>query len=784
MFNNYMKTAWRHIRRRSGYTAITIFGLAAGLASCLTILLWVRDEMSYDRFHANAGTIQRVIVQASAPGGGSESFAVLPPNLGPALKAEFPEVLRMTRLLTLSQQIVSRGERRFYEKNVSLVDPEFLQIFSFPLSRGDVRSALSAPRSIVLTRSAAAKYFGSEDPLGKTLRLNNRSDYTVTGILDDIPAQSHLAFDFLLPTADAREFGFPNVDTWTQFSYETYVLLHAGADARALGKKIASRLHKPLDDTNISLRLQPLVDIHLRSTSIQEGEVRGDIDIVMLFSLLAVFILLMACINYLNLATAQGDTRTKEIGLRKVNGANRREIIVQFLGESLLQTALAMIVAMVLMALCLPLFNSLTGKEFRIASLLAPPSWLPLLGFLLITGLLAGIYPALYLSRFRPAAVLKGKLALGAGGSRFRKLLVVFQFSMTILLIIGSVSIYRQLRFLRTRTLGFDKEQVLMVPVRGELASQVGPLKAEMLRNPFVVSASAASDPVMMFGSTIALDDWEGRKPGEEVKFDFVWCDEDYLKTHGIEMAQGRFFSGTMSAGNKEKIVISESAVKALGFASPIGKRLDKREIIGVVKDFHARSLHSAITPVAMAYDPGKFGYLFIKIKPGNTAAALAAVAGTWKHTAPAFPFDFTFLDQQIDKLYRSDRKLGSVVNVFTFLALLIANLGLLGMASHMTARRRKEIGVRKVLGATVPQIMVMLSREFVKWVAWATFLACPVAFYALNQWLHTFAYRISVGSSVFVLSILLALSIAMLTISYQAIHAARANPVDSLRYE
>jgi putative ABC transport system permease protein len=783
VLKNYVKTAWRNIRRHPGYTAINVFGLAVGLASCLAILLWVRDEMSYDRFHANAGSIHRVIAQASEPGGGSDSFAVLPPSLGPALKAEFPEILKTARHLYVGQQIVSHGEKRFYEKKVSLVDPDFLQMFSFPLRRGDARSALSDPRSIVLTESAAARYFGSEEPLGKTLRLNNRVEFTVTGILADIPAQSHLSFDILLPFLAAKEFGFPT-ETWERFSDETYVLLAPQADVRQLQKKIASRLYKPLGETDISLRLQPLADIHLHSTSIHEGEVRGDIDMVLLFSLLAVFILLMACINYLNLTTAQGGARAKEIGLRKVNGAKRREIIVQFLGESVLQAALAMIIAVALIVLCLPLFNSLSGKQISAGSLFSPSAWLPLLGFLLITGLLAGIYPALYLSRFTPAAVLKGKIALGAGGSRFRKVLVVFQFSLTILLIIGSVGIFRQLRFLRTRTLGFDKEQVLMVPVRGELTRRIEPLKAEILRNSFVASVSAASDPVMMFGSTIAIDDWEGRKPGEKVKFDFVWCDEDYLKTHGIEMAQGRFFSRTMSGSLDGKIVINESAVRALGIASPIGKRLDKREIIGVVKDFHARSLHSAISPVAMAYDPRKFAYLFVKIKPGNIPAALAAVTETWKRAAAEYPFDFTFLDQQIDNLYRADRKLAGVVNGFTILALLVANLGLLGMASYMTDRRRKEIGVRKTLGASMPQIVAMLSRELIKWVTLATVLAWPAAFYLLRQWLRAFAYRLPVGISIFALSSLLALLLALATVSYHSIRAARANPVDSLRYE
>jgi putative ABC transport system permease protein len=783
MFKNYLKVAWRNIVRHKGHSFINIFGLAVGIASCITILLWVRDEASYDRFHANAGSIYRIVVQASDPGGGEESFAVLPPNLGPALKADFPEVRQAARHLPVGQQIVANGDKRFFEKNVSLVDPEFLQMFSFPLRRGQAGNVLADPRSIVLTATTAAKYFGAEDPLGRTLRLNNRTDYTVSGILADIPAHSHLSFDILLPLQAAKEFGFPT-DTWTRFSFDTYVQLQANTDFRSLGKKITARLRKPLGDDRITLGLQPLTDIHLRSAHIEEGLERGDIKTVLLFSLLALFILLMACINYLNLTIAQGGARAKEIGLRKVTGAKRGEIISQFLGESFLQTGLAMIIALTLIASCLPLFNSFSGENIPVGSLFSASSVLPLLGFLLVTGLLAGLYPAWYVSRFKPAAILKGNAARGAGSSRFRKLLVVFQFSLTILLIIGSVSIYRQLRFLRTQSLGFDREQVLMVPLRGELARQVAPLKAEILRNSFVASAAAASDPVMMFGSTVIMDNWEGRKSGEELRCARVWCDEDYLRTNGIAMAQGRFFAKAMSGSLDGKIVINESAAKALGFASPVGKRLDGKEIIGVVKDFPARSLHSPIGPMAMLYNPLKFSYLFVKIRPGDGAAALASLAGTWKRAAPEYPFDFSFLDQQIDNLYRADRKLAGVVNVFTLLALLIANLGLLGMASYLTSRRMKEIGVRKVLGATMPQVMTMLSKEFIKGVAVAILIACPAAYYFLNQWLGTFAYRVPIGIGVFVLSSLLALLLALATASYHTVRAARANPVDSLRYE
>jgi putative ABC transport system permease protein len=783
VWKNYLKVAWRNLIRHKGHSFINIFGLAVGLASCIMILLWVRDEMSYDRFHVQAGAIHRVIVTETLPGGGRESFAALPPNLGPALKAEFPEVRQAVRHKGLGPQIVANGGKRFYEENISLVDPEFLLMFSFPLRRGEVKNALSDPHAIVLTEAVAEKYFGREDPLGKSLRLNNRSEYTVTGILADIPEQSHLSFDILLPFLAAGEFGLPT-QTWERFSYDTYVQLEAGSDVRQVNKKIATWLRKPLGDTRMILNLQPLVDIHLHSTHIREGEVRGDIRTVFLFSLLALLILFMACINYLNLTTARSGIRSKEIGLRKVVGARRGEIVGQFLGESIYQTAWAMIVAMILIGFCLPLFNALSGKEIAIGALFSPSAGVLLLGFLLVTGLLSGIYPAWYLSRFTPAAVLKGDSVAGAGGSRFRKLLVVFQFSLTIVLIIGSLSMYRQLQFLRSQKLGFDKEQVLMVPLRGDLAGRTAPLKAEILRDSSVVSASAASDPVMMFHRTIDIGNWEGKKPGQELKCDFVWCDEDYLLTNGIDMAQGQFFSRTMSGSLAGKIVINETAANALGFDSPIGKRLDNREIIGVVKDFHSHSLHSIISPIAMVYDPVEFRYLFIKIKPGDATAVLASLAKTWKRVVPDYPFEISFLDQQIDKLYRADQKLGGVVTVFTLLALLIANLGLLGMASYLAARRRKEIGVRKALGASVLQIVALLSRQFVVWVALAACIACPVAFYALNQWLRTFAYRISVGVGVFVFSILMAFAIALLTIGYQAIRAARANPVDCLRYE
>ncbi len=782
MLRNYLKVAWRNLLRHKGYSFINIFGLAAGLGNCLLILLWVRDERSYDRFHANAASIYRVVVQLTGPAGGSETVAVLPPNLGPALKAEFPEIRLAARHLYVGQQIVAYGEKRFYEDHVALVDPEFLQMFSFPLRQGAVGSALSDPRSIVLTESAAAKYFGSDDPMGKILRLNNRRDCIVTGILADVPAQSHLTFEILLPLLAAEEFGFLT-QTWERFSYETYVTVGAHTDVRQLNRKIAARLHQPLDDTGTTLVLQPLADIHLYSAHIGEGEVRGDIRIVALFSLLAVFILFMAVINYLNLATAKGSTRGKEIGLRKVTGARRGEIAGQFLGESYLQTALAMIVAMILVIVGLPFFNSLSGKNITLDSFLSPSTGLFLFGFFLVTGLLAGLYPAWHLSRLKPAAVLKGGFAISTGGPRLHKLLVVFQFGLTMILIIGSLSIGRQLDFLRTQRLGFNQEQVLMVPLRGDLVDRLAPLKVELRRNSSVLCAAAASDPVMMFGSVIHIEAWEGKKPNDQLNCAIASCDADFLETHGIQLVQGRFFADAPSGSQSDKVVVNETAVRTLGFDQPIGKHLDNREIIGVVKDFHARSLHAPIGPVALICNPARFEYLFIKLKSADTAV-LESLTRAWNHVAPDYPFEFAFLDQRIDQLYRADQRLGSVVNVFTLLALLIANLGLLGLASHQVTRRRKEIGVRKVLGARMTQILLMLSRELTLGVAWAALIACPVAFFALNHWLHGFAYRISLGIGVFALSITLTFGIAWLTISYLAIRAARANPVDCLRYE
>ncbi len=782
MLRNYLKVAWRNLLRHKGYSFINIFGLAAGLGSCLMILLWVRDELGYDRFHSNAAAIYRVVAQIAEPAGGNESIAVLPPSLGPALKAEFPEIRQTARHLYVGQQIVAYGEKRFYEDRVSLVDPEFLQMFSFPLRQGAVGGALSDPRSIVLTESAAAKYFGPDDPMGKILRLYNRRDCIVTGILADVPTQSHLTFDILLPFQAAEEFGFPT-HTWERFSYETYVTVGANTDVWQLNRKIAARLHRPLNDPGTTLSLQPLTDIHLYSAHIGEGEVRGDIRIVALFSLLAVFILSMAVINYLNLATARGSTRGKEIGLRKVTGARRGEIAGQFLGESYLQTALAMIVAMILVIIGLPIFNSLSGKNISLDSFLSPSTGLFLFGFFLVTGLLAGLYPAWHLSRLKPAAVLKGGSAFSTGGPRLRKLLVVFQFGLTMILIIGSVSIGRQLDFLRTQRLGFNQEQVLMVPLRGDLVDRLAPLKVELRRNSSVLSAAAASDPVMMFGSVIHIEAWEGKKPNEQLNCAIASCDGDFLETHGIQLARGRFFSNAPSGSQSEKVVVNETAVRALGFDQPIGKHLDNREIIGVVKDFHARSLHAPIGPVALICNPARFEYLFIKLKSAD-AAVLASLTRAWNRIAPDYPFDFAFLDQRIDNLYRADQRLGSVVNVFTLLALLIANLGLLGLASHLITRRRKEIGVRKALGARMTQILLMLSRELILGVAWAALIACPVAFFALNHWLHGFAYRISLGIGVFALSITLTFGIAWLTISYLAIRAARANPVDCLRYE
>jgi ABC-type antimicrobial peptide transport system permease subunit len=785
MFKNYLKIALRNIRRHKGYSFINIAGLAIGMACCILILLWVQDELSYDRFHENAGDIYRVLQDIKFTDHDT-TWTITQGPLGPSLKADFPEIINATRITGRRLRLTYNDKS--YDELLRMADGAIFEMFSFSLVKGDPATALSDPHAIVITEEMAEKYFGNEDPLGKTIKADNQWDFQVTGILKKVPHNSHLQIDFLIPFIFGRELNY-TVDRWGNSQFRTYVQLQKGASVQEVIQKISGYLfEKPTIEKEARLNLQPLARIHLYS-NYEYDTAHGDITYVIIFSIIAFFILLIACINFMNLATARSGNRAKEVGMRKVAGAHKTDIIRQFYGESILLAFIALFVALIIVGLLLPTFNNLAAKELSMdisENLLA---LLGLLGITLLTGIISGSYPALFLSSFQPVKILKGSLRSGLKGSVFRKILVVFQFALTILLIICTIVIYNQINYMRNMKLGYDKEHMIYMGMRGDMRAKFDSVKNELLQNPNILGVTASSN-VPTYGYTFSnsLWRWEGQDPDEETLMRAVFVDLDYFKTFGIEIVEGRSYSKEFSTDATEAIMVNEEAVKAMGMESPIGKRLSlgdtNMKIIGVVKNYHFRSLRQEIDPLILIYNPGPCGVLFARLKSENIPKTMGYMENIWKKFAPGHPFNYRFLDEALDGLYRSEQQIGTILRYFSILAIFISCLGLLGLASFMAEQRTKEIGIRKVLGASVSNIVLLLSREFTKWVLLANIIAWPVAYFAMHKWLQSYAYSTNIALWSFILSGVLALVIASVAVSYQSIKAAVANPADSLRYE
>jgi putative ABC transport system permease protein len=792
MLWNYLKVTWRNIRRYKGYSFINIVGLAVGLTSCILILLWVQDELSYDRFHTSADDLYRIVAEWRKTEPATHYWPVCAP-LAPALKEEFPEIIRATRFTRLRRgQLVKFGDKNFTEAQICLTDPDFFEMFTFPFIQGDVQTALSNPDSFVLTEEMAAKYFGTENPLGKTLNINNEYDFTVTGVIKNIPHNSHLQFDFLASFVRIEDFerAWAVLDNWTLSGFATYVQLDKNASRVELTDKIANYLQKHVQESKDIIYLQSLKDVHLFSSHIQFGmEGQGDIRYVYIFSIVAFFILVIASINFMNLATARSSNRVKEVGLRKVVGAKRAQLIRQFFCESVVMAFCSLILAVVLVELFLPVFINLSGKQLSLdfTSHINILSAIVLLT--LITGFLSGSYPALFLSSLRPVKILKGISKTEGQGYLFRRILVVSQFSLSILLIICTVVVSHQVGFMRNKKLGFDKEQVAYFPIRDELVQRYESLKSELLKNTGIKNVAVSSN-LPTSGVILTTDKvtWEGKNPEEVVVLEVTSAGYDFTETFNMEMVKGRSFSKEFSSDEEEAIVINETAEKIIGIEDPAGKQLVFGEsavtIIGVVKDYHFKSLHSEIEPLVLAIVPSLYRYVFVKLDAADIPNTLINIESTWKSFFPDTPFEFHFLDEAYEKLYRSEQQMGTLFNSFTILAVFISCLGLFGLASFMAEKRTKEIGIRKVLGASVIGIVALLNKQFAKWVLIANVIAWPVAYYAMSRWLQGFAYRINLGIWIFALAAAIALGIAVVTVSYQSIKAALANPADSLRYE
>jgi len=791
MLINYLKVAFRSMIRNKILALINISGLAIGLTAGILIYMWVQDELSYDRFHEHAGDIYRV-VQTDFYRGEPYPVAVNPGPLAEKLKSDYPEIVNAVRMRAGETEVLRYGDNTFIEKEILLADKGFFEMFSFPFVEGDPEKALSDPNSIVLTERMAAKYFQDEEPLGKSLVVNDELSFPVTGIIRDIPHNSHIQFDCVIPLETLRTaYGYGQaIDNWGNNAFYTYIQLQKGFPYRSLGEKILNLKQAINPQFDAEFHLQPLTDIHLHSGNKYLGDVTGNGDIlyVRLCTLIAVIIVFIACINYMNLATARSGNRAREIGMRKVAGARKGAIIRQFMGEALIYALIAFAVSLVLVELLLPVFNNLSQKELSLDVRGNIGLYGRMLLIALATGVISGSYPALYLSAFRPANVLKGTLTSGKGGAFVRKCLVVLQFSLSIILIIGTVVVHYQLRYIHNKQLGLDKENLVYVNLQREVLTRYDALKSRLLEMPSVAAVARTTELPLNLVSSSSSDnfDWEGKDPMEEVLFHRAGVDAGYADVFKMEIAEGRFFTEGFF-GDSNAFVVNEEAARIVGEGeSVVGKILtwtrQRGPIIGVLKDFHFKPLQTKIEPLVMYQEPG--GIMVIRVNPANMKTTLAALEESYSEIVPEIPFEYGFVDEDYDRMYRVIERMGVLFNYLSGLAIFVSCLGLFGLASYVTEKRTKEIGIRKAYSASVTDIVFLLSRQFLKWVLVANVIAWPVAYIAMKRWLQTFAYRTDIGVEIFVLTSLGSFAIALITVGYQTIRAARGNPVDSLRYE
>lgn len=778
MFKNYLKIAFRTIQKHKGYSLINITGLALGMAICILILLWVRHELSYDKFHANRDFIYR-IYQDYHHAGGISQFSNVPQPASPEIQNTLPEVEFVTRFLD-GDFTLKYGDKLFTENDVRFIDPSFFRMFSFSFVKGDPEAAFIDPYSIILTEEMAEKYFGKEDPIGKILTADSQDQMKVTGVVKDVPDNSFLQFNFLVPYSYLEAIGY-DVNNWSSHNCQIYVMLHKNIPFQQVEDKIYGMIKKHVPDDESYLRLQPLKRIRLFTLG---GEL-GTIRYIYIFSLIALFILVIACINFMNLATARSSQRAREVGLRKVVGARRIQIIRQFFGEAVVLTIGALGFSLLIVEALLPLFNDLSGKNLSLDLSGNMAIYASLIGIALFTGLLSGSYPALFLSSFLPGKVLKSSYRSSGSGSTLRKILVVFQFSLSIFLIIGTTVIYSQLQYIQSKDLGFDKENLIYIGINERIKENYDAIKNEILQNPHILNMTRTFQ-LPSYNRYSAPVEWEGKTPDQNINFNISLVDPDYLSTLNLQLVQGRNFSYEFST-DTSNYILNEEAVEQMGLETPIGKWLEfgeKGEIIGVVKNYHYMPFTYEIEPLILYYNPSYYRYAMLRISGSDIPRTLGFLESIWSQFAPEFPFEYHFLDEDYERIYRTEQRLGVLTRYFTFLAIFISCLGLFGLASFMAEQRTKEIGIRKVLGATIASVTLLLSREYTKWVLMANILAWPVAYLAMKKWLQGFAYRVDMTVLTFVLAGLLTLFIALLTVSYQAIKTAVANPVEALRHE
>lgn len=809
MFSNYLKIAWRNLLKYRLISSINLSGLTLGLASCLLITIYILHELSYDRYHKNADRIYRLTRDFKTESGTlSLRLCSVSPPFGYYMPTDFPEIERMTRLLDDGISPLKYKEKLFNETYTFWADEYLFDVFNIGIVQGDPKSALKDPFSMMMTEEIAKKYFGDEDPMGQTIRYNNQFDFKITGIYKAFPGNTHVHPGVLLSfntLKDNRIYGEDALRrNWGNNSFMTYLVLPenynpqrmlsqfpAFIDRRMAGQEYVGKQASKFT----SLGLQKLTDIHLYSHTDAEAEPNGDITRVYIFGAIAFFILLIACINYMNLSTARSALRAKEIGIRKVAGATKKELISQFLSESIIITMLASLLAFIVSYLSLPFLNQLSGLSLNTGALLNWKITLPLLLTPCIVGTLSGLYPALFMSSFQPVKTIKGFIQVGGGNISFRKALVVTQFAISIILIIATIIVFQQLKYVQNKTLGYDKDHIAVLPYNRALSEQFEAFRTELLTNANFKNAGRSSriptgrlldamDAYVARGDSMAMS---------KVDIKLVAVDYDFIPTYGMQMAAGRNFSRDFGTDTLN-FVLNEAATKVLGWnqaSDAVGKGFKygniKGSIIGVVKDFHFESMHQAILPMVLEMFPPRrsfYNNLSVKISGNNITGALAYLEATWKKYMPGIPYQFSFLDENFDALYQSEQRQGNLFTSFACIAIFIACLGLFGLSAFAITQRIKEIGVRKVLGADVGSIVTLLSKDFLILVLIAAGIAFPIAWYAMNHWLKDFAYRVNMQWWVFGLAALGAALVALITVSFQAIKAAVTNPVKSLRSE
>lgn len=786
MIKNYLIVALRNIFRNKLFSIVNVLGLVFGICSALLIFLWVKDELSFDGFHVNGDRLYRVMENQTYSDGRIYTFAATPGPMAPFIKDKFPEIEQATRFTWDITRLFQLDEKSFYETG-KYVDPDFLTMFTFPVIKGDANTALNDKHSIVITEKMAVKYFGKEDPIGKTLLLDTKDAFSVSAVMKDLPLNSFIQFDYLLPFAFFWDENKGWLDQWGNNNIRTFIMLQSGANVEAFRAKFRHEIKEHNEETNVELFIQKYGDVYLHG-NFENGVLSGGrIDTVRIFFVVAIFVLVIACINFMNLSTAQATKRAKEVGLRKVIGAGPGQVFRQFMGESFLTVFISASIALFVALLALPLFNTITGKQLGLSALDASALWV-MVGIVVFTAFAAGIYPSLVIAEFKPVQVMKGQLRSGSGASTFRRILVVFQFSLSIILIICTAVVFRQVRYMENRDIGFARENVFYAWVTPEISSKFETFRSRLSSEPGIETVTGSGQlPISIGNSTIGIT-WEGKDPNSQILFTNIDVDFEFVSTLKMTMAEGRSFDRTNTTDTANYIV-NEKAAEKFGFTGGTADRdltmwERKGKIVGVVKDFNFGSLHSQVDPLVIRLKPDNVNCLIVRVKDGQTSDAIKSAEKLWKEYAPGYPFKYSFLDQDWEEFYSTEAQQEKVFNTLATLSIFISCLGLFGLSAFSAERRTKELGIRKTLGASVPGLVRLMGTEFTFLVVLAACIGCPLGWYLMTTWLEKFAFHIDVGIVTLAAAAFACLIVSLVTIAYHSIRVAAANPVRSLRQE